>query len=426
MGEVSEHSRGGRRDSGWGRATESLDDRQFRWLFTGNMAFFLAMGGQGIVRPWIALELTDDPFALGQTGAAMAAPMFFLSPLGGALADRLDRRLLIVAALALALVTEAVIFGLLLVGRIEFWHLIVASVSLGCCFPLQMPARSAIVANLVERKRLGAAMGLNMTGVNVTRVLGPAMAGGLLAVIGIEGAYAVNLLLYGVAIAAMFAVRRAPPTNPSTETLARNVVEGFRYLRQDRMVAILLCFGLVPQFLAMPFQQVLPVFARDVWQAGPSGFGILSAATGVGAVIGSMYVAAREQEKRRLPMMMGAVLVFCSLIMAFALSPWFWPAVALAFLGNIGASVFSTLNNVSIQLVIPDAVRGRVSSFLMMSVSLPLLGGLPVTWVTRSYGAPAAVAGACALALVMALAFYAGSPLLRSIDDRVRHKLAEG
>ena len=254
--------------------------REFRWLFIGNMAFFLAMGAQGIVRPWIALEITDDPFALGLTGAAMAVPMLFLSPLGGALADRFDRRFMIVSALSLALVTELIVYVLVLTDRIEFWHLIVASVSLGACFPIQMPARSAIVANLVDRRRLGAAMGLNMTGVNITRVVGPAVAGVLIAAVEIEGAYAVNLVLYVVAIAAMLVVRRAPPVVKSQESLTTNMIEGFRYLRADRMVAILLVFGLVPQFLAMPFQQVLPVFARDVWETGPQGLGILSARRG--------------------------------------------------------------------------------------------------------------------------------------------------
>ena len=241
---------------------------------------------------------------------------------------------------------------------------------------------------------------------------------------------AVNLVLYVVAISAMLVVHRAPPANQSAgkrtlRVLTSNILEGFAYLRSDRMVVILLVFGLVPQFLAMPFQQVLPVFARDVWHVDAWGLGVVSASTGVGAVVGSMYVAARAQEKSRLPMMMGSVIAFCVLIMAFAQSPWFWLAVLLGFLGNIGASVFSTLNNVSIQLVIPDEVRGRVSSFLMMSVSLPLLGGLPVTWITRNYGAPAAVAGACALALVMALGLYVGSPRLRAVDDRVREKLQE-
>lgn len=413
-----------RPESAWRRATESLENAQFRRVFIGNMAFFLAMGGQGIVRPWIAFQLTDQAFALGIVAAAMAIPMFFLSPIGGALADRVERRRLIVTAQSIAFVTEGIVLVLLLTGRIEFWHLVAAGGALGCCFPLVMPARQAIVANLVDRKRLGAAMGLNMTGVNVTRVVGPAAAGYLISVIGVEGAYLVDVVLYAVAIGAMLTVQKLPPTGASLDSLTRHMMAGFSYLRKDRLVAILLLFGLVPQFLAMPFQNILPAFADKVWDVGPTGYGILNASVGVGAVVGSVYVAGRTQERRRLPMMMVAVVAFGTLLAAFAVSPYFWPAVALAFVANIGASVFSTLNNVSIQLVIPDAVRGRVSSFLMMSVSLPLLGALPIGWIADQIGPPRAVAGASLLAVVMAFVFYASSPRLRKLDDRIRTELA--
>ncbi len=411
------------RESGWGRATASLRNVQFRRVFIGNMAFFLAMGGQGIVRPWIAYQLTDQAFALGITAAAMAIPMFFLSPIGGALADRVERRRLIVLAQSIALVSELAVFALLVSDNLEFWHLVAAAASLGCCFPLVMPARSAIVANLVERKHLGAAMGLNMTGVNVTRVVGPAAAGYLISVIGVEGAYLVNVSLYAAAIAAMLTVKKLPPLGGNLPKLTTHMIEGFQYLRKDRLVGILLLFGLVPQFLAMPFQNILPAFTERVWEVGPAGFGMLNAAVGVGAVVGSVYVAGRSQEKRRLPMMMAAVMAFGALLAAFAMSPHFWPALVLAFLANIGASVFSTLNNVSIQLVIPDEVRGRVSSYMMMSVSLPLLGALPIGWIADQAGPPVAVAGASLLAVVMAVGFYASSVLLRGLDDRVRSEL---
>lgn len=407
-------------DGGWRQATESLRNSQFRRVFVGNMAFFLAMGGQSIVRPWIAFELTDSVFALGIVTAAMAIPMFFFSPLGGVLADRFERRALIVAAQSLAMFTEGIVLVLLLTGHLAFWHLVAAAASLGCCFPLVMPARTAIVMDLVGRRGLGAAMALNMTGVNVTRVVGPAAAGWLIAVIEVEGAYIVNVALYGVALLAMMTVRRLPPPPEARDhSILKNMAEGFRYLGQDRLVLILLLFGLVPQFLAMPFQNVLPRFARDVWQVGPEGFGILHASVGIGAVVGSLYVAGRSQEKGRLAMMLGSAIAFGTLLAAFALSPFFWPAVALSFLANIGASIFSTLNNVAIQLVIPDRVRGRISSFLMMSVSLPLLGTLPVGAAADRFGAPNAVAASCLLAVVMAIAFYLFSRQLRSLDARV-------
>ena len=122
-------------------------------------------------------------------------------------------------------------------------------------------------------------------------------------------------------------------------------------------------------------------------------------------------------------MMLGSIIGFGLMLSLFALSPWFWPAVFLSFIANIGASVFSTLNNVSIQLVIPDHVRGRVSSFMMMSVSLPLLGALPIGWVADQIGAPSTVAIAALMAVELAIAFYLLSPGLRGLDARVRSEL---
>lgn len=407
---------------GLGRATESLAIPAFRRIFVSNMAFFLAMGGQSVVRPWLAFELTDSPFALALVSAATAVPMLLLSPFGGVLADRMERRLVIMLAQSLAVVAELMPLVLLWMDRLAFWHLVVTAALMGCVFPMIMPARSAIVVNMVGKKGLGPAMALNMTGVNVTRVVGPAMAGALIPLITVERVYLGNLVLYVLALFALFRVERLPPpAGAHHESILRNMLDGFRYLGKDRLVLILLLYGLVPQFLAMPFQTLLPAFARDVWHMGPAGFGILNAASGIGAATGSLFVAARQPDAGRLSAMMVSVLAFAVLLAAFAASPWFWPAVALVFAANVFASTFSTLNNVAIQLVIPDSIRGRISSFLMMSVSLPLLGTLPIGALAEKIGAPMAVTGASLLAGAAALAFYFGSAKLRELDAHVHH-----
>jgi MFS family permease len=409
-----------------GRATEALEIPAFRRIFVSNMAFFLAMGGQSIVRPWLAFELTDSPFALSLVSAATAVPMLLLSPFGGVLADRMERRLVILLAQSLAVLAELAPLVLLYLDRLEFWHLVVTAALMGCVFPMIMPARSAIVVNMVGKKGLGSAMALNMTGVNVTRVVGPAMAGALIPLIDVERVYLGNIVLYILALVALFRVERLPPPPGNHhESIGRNMLEGFQYLGKNRLVLILLIYGLVPQFLAMPFQTLLPAFGRDVWQMGPAGFGILSAASGIGAATGSLFVAARRPDAGRLSAMMFSVIAFGVLLAAFAASPWFWPAVGLVFLANIFASTFSTLNNVAIQLVIPDSVRGRISSFLMMSVSLPLLGTLPIGAVAERVGAPAAVTGASLLASVAAVLFYFGSRNLRELDAHVQRSSKE-
>ncbi len=139
------------------------------------MFFFMAMSGQGLVRPWLAFEMTDSKLALGLVSAAVAIPMLVLAPFGGVLADRMERRGLIMSAQTLAITSELLTLILLLTDQLEFWHLVVTAGMMGCAFPLIMPARQAIVVNIVGKKGLGAAVGLNMSGVNVTRVLGPAV-----------------------------------------------------------------------------------------------------------------------------------------------------------------------------------------------------------------------------------------------------------
>lgn len=410
---------------GFGRATEALGIPAFRRVFVSNMAFFLAMGGQSIVRPWLAFELTDSAFRLALVNAATAVPMLLLSPFGGALSDRMERRKVILLAQSLAVFAELLPLVLLHFDRLAFWHLMLTAGLMGCVFPLIMPARSAIVVSIVGKQGLSSAMALNMTGVNVTRVVGPAAAGAMIPLIGLERVYLLNLVLYGLALYALLRVAPLPPPAANRhESILRNVTDGFRYLGENRLVLILLAYGLVPQFLAMPFQSLLPVFARDVWQMDAVGFGILSAASGIGAATGSALVAARRPDAGRLSTMMISVVAFGGLLAAFAASPWFWPAVVLVFLANIFASTFTTLNNVAIQLVIPDSVRGRISAFLMMSVSLPLLGVLPIGAIAERIGAPAAVAGAALLAALASLAFYAGSRSLRALDAHVhRHSM---
>jgi len=410
------------RTSGWRSAIVSLESPQFQRIFASNLTFFLAMSGQGIVRPWLAFQLTDSALALGLVSAAVAVPMLFLAPFGGVLADRMERRRLIMSAQALAIASEVITLALLVTDQLQFWHLVMTAGMMGCAFPLIMPARQAIVVNIVGKRGLGAAVALNMAGVNVTRVVGPAIAGFLIPVIEVKGVYIMNLSLYVIALLVMTRVRRVPPpAEASAQSIKKNLVDGFHYVWSNRLILILLIYGLVPMFLAMPFQALLVIFARDVWQTGSSGLGILNAAAGIGAVVGSVYVASRGPETGRLRLMMISVVAFGTLLALFAGSPWFLPAVGLIFLANIFASIFGTLNNTAIQLLIPDSVRGRISSFLMMSFSLPLLGTLPVAAAAQRLGAPMAVGIASILAVLAALAFYFGSQKLRELDLRVQH-----
>lgn len=411
---------------GWRSAFASLRSVQFRRVFLSNLAFFLAMQSQGLVRAVIVYELTDSELALGMVSASVALTMLLGAPIGGVLADRFERRRLILVAQAAAILSEATFFGLLVTDRLEFWHMMALAGVMGATLPLVMPARQAIVVNIVGKRGLGSAMALNMAGVNVMRVLGPAVAGFLIASVGVATVYAMNLGLYVLALVAMLGVAKVRPAARAREMpIVASLIEGVQYVRRHEVVGVMLLYGLIPMFLAMPFQTLLVVFASDVWEVGSAGLGILNAAAGVGGIVGSVYVAWRGGTDRRLKLMMMSVLAFGVLLAFFSLSPFFGPAVVLIFSANIFASIFQTLNNTAIQLLIRDDVRGRISSFLMMSFSLPLLGTLPLSAVAERLGAPVAVSIASVLAVVVALLFYLLSPALRDLDARVRSASAE-
>ncbi|MAE95219.1 MAG: hypothetical protein CL910_11215 [Deltaproteobacteria bacterium] len=407
-------------------ALSALENSRYRWLFASNFAFFLAMGSQQIVRAWLAFEMTDSELALGLIGFTVAVPMFVAGPLGGVVADRRERRSLIAMGQAAVVVSEGSVLALLATGNLQFWHLLVASGVMGSVFPFIMPARQAIVANIVGKAGLSNAMALNMAGVSLTRVIGPAAGGFLIGLAGVEATYAVGITLYVIALVCLIRVGSSPPTgHAGGRKVLENLSEGMRYVAENRLVMVLLLFGLIPMFLAMPFQTLLVVFAEEIWQVGSAGLGMLSASAGIGAVVGSVYVAWRSDAPNRSRRQVLSMVGFGVFLLLFALCPWFWIGLPLVFLANVFASIYGTLNNTAIQLLIPDRVRGRISSFLMMSFSLPLLGTLPMSAIAELWGAPIAVGVASVLAVVIALMFYASSPALRNIDATLQRAMVE-
>jgi predicted MFS family arabinose efflux permease len=407
-------------------ALSSFKQPQFSWLYASNMAFFLAMGGQSVVRAWLAFKLTGSEFSLGLVMFAVAIPMFFFGPLGGVVADRTDRRILIVWGQLVVFVSEIIILLLILSEQLQFWHLLCAAGVNGCVFPFIMPARNAIIANIVGKLGLGSALAVNMAGMNATRVLGPAVAGFLIDAVGEAYTYLYGVILYGVGLLCMIRVESSPPSHEMQKrSVGSSIIEGVKYVRENRLVLILLVFGLVPMFLAMPFQNLLVVFAEEIWDVGSRGLGLLSATMGIGGVVGSFWVATLGDTPRRLKRMMLSMLAFGFFLFCFAVSPYFLLGLVLVFIANVFANVYGTLNNTAIQILIPDEVRGRISSFLMMSFSLPLLGTLPVAAIAEAYGAPFAVGLTSVLAVLITLVFYTLSPALRGMDAQVKKAMSD-
>lgn len=395
----------------------SLENVTFRWLYISNAAFFFAMMGQMVVRSYLAFDLTGSAFALGLINFAVAVPMLVISPFGGVMADRFERRRLIMSAQAVVLISETFVLALIVLDLIAFWHLMVMTSVLGCVFPVMMPARQAIVADIVGRRGIGNAMALQMGAMNAARVVAPAIAGFVIALAGVEGAFVVATVLYALAFGVMTKVPSSrPPARLEATGVLKDIEFGMRYVWRDVPVRVLMILGVVPLLLAMPFQSLLPVFAEDVWDVGAPGLGILHAAAGAGGLAGSVLVAVFGDTERKFRLMMASLIGFGGTLALFALSPWFLLGVGLVLIADIFASTFQTMNNTVVQVLIPDAVRGRVMSLMMMTFGLTPLGTVPIAAVAQQFGAPAAVAGACVLMLAASFTIWLVSRSFRNID----------
>jgi len=403
--------------TGWRHTFSSLaGNRDFTFLYAGNVGFFFGMQMMMILSGWLVIERWDNPAFLGYVMASAAIPMLVLAPVGGVVSDRVDKRKLLLATQGLLVLTSSLVTALILADRIEFWHLLLITPVSAAAFAFNIPGRQALVAIMVPRDRLMNAISLSTAAMNVSKIVAPALAGLLVAPIGIGGAYAVAVVFYASSAVATVFLPPAQPRRQREFTFLEDFAGGFRYIRSSALLMGLLLFATVPMIFAMPYQTLMPVFADEVWHVGSIGFGIMQASAGAGGLLGALVVANLDSYRRKGTLMLGAALVFGALVFVFALSPWF--ALALVLMSGLGfvSMIFMTVNNTAIQMVIPDEVRGRVMSVMMMTFGLMPLGAVPAGIAAQSIGAPPVVAAGAVLFTISTIAIFAGVPSLRTLN----------
>ena len=395
---------------------------QFRWLFLGNAAFFFAMQGQMLTRTIIAWDLTGEATSLAYINLVVAIPMIFASLLGGAITDRVERRQLVIIGQCLIMANEIFILALLLTDRLEFWHMLCTAFVAGCAFPFIMPARMAITATVVGPEKLQSGMAFSSGVMNLSRVIGPAIMGLVVAQYSATAAYMLSVVLYSTAILCMFGVQRSHSNTSGKpkEKLLADIGQGFSYVHSNRPVLLCLVFGLVPMLLAMPFQSILVMLAEQQWGVGESGVGTLMAIGGIGGVLGSIWILRRGDNASRLKLMLGSTAAFGVLLAIFVEIDSFYLALFPLLLANMCVSASQTINNASIQILVDDSVRGRMSSFMMLSFALTPVGVFPLAIAADNIGAANALFGACMILLATVVAFYLFSPTLRNLDGNIK------
>ncbi|MCL4545820.1 MAG: MFS transporter [Chloroflexi bacterium] len=391
----------------------ALEIAPFRWLLLSTITGVLGFQMQAIALGWLVYLLTGSAVSLGLITTVQAVTQTLVSPLAGVIADRVERRSYIMAVRSITVVVAAIVATLVVSGHIRYDELVIAAMMIGIAFGLNGPARQALMAQLVGKDALINAVSLMSGGMNLMRIIGPAIAGFLIGSLGVGGVYILLACLYLAVILAMIPVPRQPAQPGAT---SRNVLAdlrgGLAYSYRQPAVFGLLLFGTIPLFFAMPYASLLPIFAERIWHGGSLGYGVLAAAPGVGGLSGALATATWGHRSRKgLLLIFGAVIYGASLT-TFALSPDI-PIAALC-LGLSGAAgvVYSATVNSLVQSIIPNEMRGRVVSFYQMSFGISGLSALPAGEIATAIGAQATVASCGVLVVLAAIFIYHLRPVL--------------
>ncbi len=380
----------------------ALRHRNYRLFFGGQLVSLVGTWMQMVAQSWLVYRLTGSSLLLGSVGFASQIPVLLLAFIGGTVADKYDRHKVVIATQTVAMIQALILALLTLSGTVRIWHVFVLAAMLGVVNAFDMPARQAFVVELVRKEDLINAIALNSTLFNGARVLGPAVAGVLIAGIGEGWCFFANSLSFLAVIGSLLLMRldhRAPVSGGSSGI--SEVLEGFRFVRRTGSVRnVLMLLGLV-SLVGMPYSVLMPIFADSILHGGPRGLGILMGSTGLGAVAGAIALAARSNSRGLRKLIALASAGFGASLILFSASRSFW--LSALFLVPVGFSFMLQMacTNTMIQLMVPDKLRGRVMAvhttiFMGMAPFGSFLAGI----IAENVGAPLAVAlgGICCLA----------------------------
>jgi MFS family permease len=396
-------------------AVRALRSRHYRLFVAGQLISLVGTWMQMVAQSWLVYRLTGSAALLGLLGFAGQIPVFVLAPLGGVIADRLNRHRILVATQTSMMVLAAALAGLTLSGNVQVWHLFALSALLGIANAFDIPARQAFVIEMVEREDLMNAIALNSSMVNGARIVGPAIAGVVVATVGEGWCFLVNALSYVAVIGALRLMRLKPRPLPASQTSAwASIVEGFVYSWRTAPVrALLLLLGLV-SLMGMPYSVLMPIFADRILGGGPDAYGLLMSASGLGALAGAATLTVRRQIHGLGRWVAVSATGFGVSLVAFAFSRSLWLSAALIVPAGFCMMVEMAASNTLIQSMIPDRLRGRVMAvYSMMFMGMAPLGALMAGALAAPLGAPATVAAGGAVCIAGGLLFGARLPKMR-------------
>jgi MFS family permease len=404
--------------SSWRFALRALRHRNYRLFFAGQTTSLIGTWMTRLATSWLVYRLTDSAFLLGFIGFANQVPVFLLGPVTGVWVDRLDRHKVLVVTQVLSMIQSFALAALALTHRITFWDIFWLSIFQGAINSFDMPARQAFVTQMVEsREDLPNAIALNSSMVNASRLIGPSLAGIVIAAVGEGWCFFIDGVSYIAVIISLLLMRvTVQQVARKREGVVTELREGWRYVSRFKPIRAILLLLAVVSLFGMPYTVLMPIFARDVLHGGAHTLGFLTGATGVGALVSAAYLASRKSVLglgRVIPIV---TVIFGLSLIAFGLSHWLALSIAVLLFAGFGMMQQMAASNTILQTIVEEDKRGRVMAFYSMAfVGMSPFGSLFAGELAAHIGAPKTVMISGAVCITGALIFLTQLPSIRAL-----------
>lgn len=393
----------------------ALKYRNYRLYAGGQLVSLIGTWMQMVAQSWLVYRLTDSAALLGLVGFASQIPVFLLAPVGGAFADHYNRHRILIIMQTLAMLLAAVLAALTLSGLVQVWHIFVLASLLGLVNAFDIPARQAFLVDLVGKPDLFNAISLNSSMVNGARLVGPAIAGALVVAVGEGWVFFINAISFVAVLAGLLLIRvESQQRSNLPQSKLASILEGFHYAWHTRPVrGLLLLLGLV-SLMGMPYAVLMPIFADRILGGGAGALGLLMGASGLGALVGALTLAARRDIHGLGLWVACAAAGFGAGLVLFSLSTQLWLSVTIMAVTGFAMMIEMSASNTLIQTMVPDKLRGRIMAvYSMMFMGMAPFGSLLAGILAERIGAPLTLRIGGSLCMVGALLFALALPKLR-------------
>ncbi len=370
----------------------SLKHRNFRIYFIGQLISLSGTWMQGVALSWLVYRMTHSPVVLAQVECANLFPMLFFGLLGGSLADKLDRKKMLLCTQSLAMLQAVVLATLTLTNQLQVWEAICLAAWVGTCSAFEVPSRQALLVDLIDRENLVNAISLNSSLFNGARAIGPALAGILVAAAGEGICFALNAVSFLAAIIAI-ALLRVPKREKLSHLDTQHVSEALKFVWHEPSVRRVLLLAVITSLFGLQYSVLMPVFASDVLHGDVKTLGALRAAAGVGAFVAALTLASRGSGDFLKYAVGIASVGFSVSLIAFCVSKSFWISLVLASIVGLSMTTQLSGGHSLLQLAVSDKLRGRVMSiYMMVMLGIAPFGTYFVGLCASRFGAPITVA----------------------------------